>query len=182
MNSAIFQRLFGNEVIGNAIISCSESEDDVGVVLRLHLITENYLEAFICSAIQLEHLFDTDLSNGKPFKLNYYKKLEFASKLGLPNSSLKALEKLNHLRNQLAHRIQSDLVDDATITSLSDHVRSIDGDTTLPLVEEQAEFFNFDGSSRAKYSVTSVETPNRIKLMILVLALIRRTTLKCFDI
>lgn len=182
MNSEIFTKLFGNDTISDAIISCSESEDDIGVVLRLHLITENYLEAFICAAIGLENLFDTEPSIGKPFKLNYYKKLELASKLGLPEASFKALDKLNYLRNQLAHRIQSDLIDDAIISSLSTHIRNIDGDTLLPLIEEKAAFFNPDGSSRDIYSMKSNKTPVRIKMIILVFSLIRRTTLKCFDI
>lgn len=182
MNKNIFQTLFGQEHIANAIISSSESKDDLGVVLRLHLVTENYLEAFICAAIGKEDLFDTEPSEGKAFKLNYYKKLELASKFGLPISSFKAFDKLNSLRNSVAHRIQTDFIDDAVIASLTSHVTSIDGNTDSPLVEQSAEFFNGDGSSRELHHLNSNNSPNRIKLMIIVSALIRRTTERCIGI
>lgn len=173
MNTFIFRKLFDSDSVTNAMIASTESKDDLGVVLRLHLITETFLEAFICSAIKNESLFSTE--GGRPFKLNYYKKLEFAAKLGLPQSSFKALDKLNTLRNNLAHQIQTDFINDSIIESLSSFVRNIDGDATLPLHEEMAEFFNEDGSQRARYSFKSTDTPNRVKLIILVSSLIRRT-------
>lgn len=176
MDTFIFRKLFDQNSVTNAIIASTESEDDLGVVLRLHLVTETFLEAFICSGIKNETLFSTAPDAGRHFKLNYFKKLEFAAKLGLPLSSFKALEKLNTLRNNLAHRIQTDFIDDSIIESLSSHVRTIDGDTPILLNEEQAEFFNEDGSQRAYYTFNSTSTPNRVKLIMLVSSLIRRTT------
>ncbi|WP_312630968.1 hypothetical protein [Pantoea piersonii] len=176
MNLFIFRKLFDNDSVRNAFIASTDSTDDLGVVLRLHLVTESFLEAFICAAIRKEDLFDTDPKEGRTFKLNYFKKLELAAKLGLPIATFKALDKLNQLRNNLAHKIQNDFIDNSVIESLSSHVKSIGGEDKVPLAEEAAEFYNEDGSKRAKYHLKDPKTPNRVKLMILISSLIRRTT------
>jgi len=174
MNLFIFRKLFDS--VRDAFIASSDSTDDLGVVLRLHLVTESFLEAFICSAIRKEDLFDTEPKEGRVFKLNYFKKLEFAAKLGLPLPTFKALDKLNQLRNNLAHKIQNDFIENSVIESLSSHVKSIGGEDKVPMTEEAAEFFNEDGSKRAIYHLKDADTPNRVKLMILISSLIRRTT------
>lgn len=176
MNLFIFRKLFDTDSVRNAFIASTDSTDDLGVVLRLHLVTESFLEAFICSAIRKEDLFDTEPKEGRVFKLNYFKKLEFASKLGLPLPTFKALDKLNQLRNNLAHKIQNDFIESSVIESLSSHVKSIGGEDKVPLADEAAEFFNEDGSKRATYFLKDTDTPNRVKLMILISSLIRRTT------
>ncbi|MCS3401400.1 MULTISPECIES: hypothetical protein [Pantoea] len=176
MNLFIFRKLFDTDSVRNAFIASTDSADDIGVVLRLHLVTESFLEALICSAIRKEDLFDTEPEEGKAFKLNYFKKLELAAKFGLPLPSFKALDKLNLLRNNLAHKIQNDFIENSVIESLSSHVKSIGGEDKVPLAEEAAEFFNEDGSKRATYRLVDADTPNRVKLMILISSLIRRTT------
>ena len=176
MNKKIFQQLFGNSSVANAVISSSESTDDVGVVLRMHLVTESFLEAFICSAIGKSELFSADPDDRITLKLNYHSKLGLARKLGLPIPAYRALEKLNGMRNKLAHRIEQDFITDSILESLEVQVRNIDVGISHPLEEEQAEFFLPNGDSWGIYPLSSNETPKRIKLMILVSALIRRST------
>lgn len=176
MNLFIFRKLFDTDSVSNAIIASSDSTDDLGVVLRLHLVTESFLEAFICSAIRKEDLFENDPKDGRAFKLNYFKKLEFASRFGLPQPTFKALDKLNQLRNNLAHKIQNDFIENSVIDSLSSHIKSIGGEDKVRLSDERAEFFNPDGSKKGTYHLNGSDTPNRIKLMILISSLIRRTT------
>lgn len=179
MNNFIFIKLFDNKSVRNALIASTESKDDIGVVLRLHLITENFLEAFICSAIGKENLFDSTSKEGRPFKLSYFKKLELASKLGLPTPSFRVLDKFNSLRNGLAHNIHTDFIEKSFITSLADLIRNIDNDVDLSLNEESLELFDSDGISKGSYEFKAHETPNRVKLIILVSSLIRKTIGKC---
>ncbi|MSE15559.1 hypothetical protein GKC49_10615 [Pantoea agglomerans] len=176
MDREIFQQLFGSTSVANAIISSSESVDDIGVVLRMHLVTESFLEAFICSALGSAEVFSTDSDDRVVLKLNYHSKLGLAYKLGLPLPAYRAFEKLNGMRNKLAHRIEHDFITDSTLDSLTSQIRNIDVGITHPLEEEQAEFFHPNGDSRGVFSLTSEETPKRVKLMILVSALIRRST------
>jgi len=175
MNIFIFLKLFDTNSVNKAFIASTDSSDDLGVVLRMHLITESFLEAFICSAFQKKDLFEIESKEGKAFKLNYFKKLELATKLGLPLSTYKALDKLNVLRNSLAHKIDNDFIGNSVIESLAFHVKSIGGEDKVSLAEEGAEFFNKDGSKRATYHFNDSKTPNRVKLMILISSLIRRT-------
>ncbi|MBS0854959.1 MULTISPECIES: hypothetical protein [unclassified Tatumella] len=176
MNREIFQQLFGSASVANAIISSSASTDDIGVVLRMHLVTESFLEAFICSAIGKSELFSVEPDDKITLKLNYHSKLGLAQKLGLPIPAYRALEKLNGMRNKLAHRIEQDFITDPILDSLKTQVSKIDTFATNAIEEEKAEYFYPDEGSKRSYSLTSEETPKRIKLMILVLALIRRAT------
>ena len=177
MDKRIFHKLFGSVSVGGAIVSSFESEDDIGVVLRIHLITEAFLEAFICAAVGNEKIFDNSKSDAIFFKLNYHSKLGLAYKLGLPVPAYKVLEKLNSLRNKLAHRIDEVIISDNVIATMANFTKEIDGDKSFPLIEEKAEFFKPDGTSEKVYSLSSPSTPNRIKLLIVMVALIRRTDL-----
>ncbi|WP_455810772.1 hypothetical protein [Pseudomonas graminis] len=179
MNIFIFQRLFDNRSVHKALIASTECTDDIGVALRLHLITENFLEAFICASIGKENLFDPKPNSGRPFKLNYFKKLELAEKFGLPIQSFRVLDKFNSLRNDLAHKITTETIDKNLIASLADLVRNLDNDIDLRLDDECAEFFNAQGTSNGVFPFKSEETPNRIKLIIIISSFIRRTISKC---
>lgn len=178
MNADVFRSIFGNSVITETIISCSESQDDLGVVLRLHLVTENFLEAFISGTVNKKDMFSTVSKNDEKLRLSYSQKLCLAWKLGLPLPAFKALKKFNTLRNDLAHQIQTNFIDESIIESMTTHVMNIDGDTDYPLIEESAQFFSKDGDASPVYNLNSPTTPGRIKLMIVISALIRRTTLK----
>jgi len=179
MNIFIFQKLFDNKSVHKALIASTECKDDIGVALRLHLITENFLEAFICASIGKENLFDPKPDTVRPFKLNYFKKLELAERLGLPMQSFRVLDKFNGLRNDLAHKITIEAINKNLIASLADLVRNMDNDSDLHLDDECAEFFNANGTSKGFFSFKSKETPNRIKLIIIIRSFIRRTISKC---
>ena len=168
--------MFGRLSVANALISASESSDEIGVVLRMHLVTESFLEAFICSALDNANVFATESDDKVVLKLNYHSKLVLAQKLGLPLPAYKGLEKLNNLRNKLAHRIDHDLVTKPVIDSISSHVRNIITEPNITLEEERAEIYNTEGESTGIHSLSSNNTPNTIKLMILISSLIRRTT------
>jgi len=182
MNFEIFQTMFGHQSVANALISSSESSDDIGVVLRMHLVTESFLEAFICAAVNNADMFSTEPADKVVLRLNYQSKLGMALKLGLPLPAYKAMERLNTMRNKLAHRIDNELIDESVLESLSTHAKSIQCDEGHRLSEESAEFFNADGSSRGVHKLSDPSTPNRIKLMIIISALIRRATKISFGV
>lgn len=182
MNFEIFQTLFGRQSVANALISSSESSDEIGVVLRMHLVTESFLEAFICAAVNNADMFSTESTDKVVLRLNYQSKLGLALKLGLPLPAYKAMERLNTMRNKLAHRIENELIDEAVLESLSTYAKSIQCGENHRLSEEGAEFFNADGSSRSVHKLSDPATPNRIKLMIIISALIRRATKVSFGV
>jgi len=182
MNFEMFQTLFGRQSVANALISSSESSDEIGVVLRMHLVTESFLEAFICAAVNNANMFSTEPSDKVVLRLNYQSKLGLALKLGLPLPAYKAMERLNTVRNKLAHRIDNGLIDEALLESLSTHTKILQCGENHYLSEEGAEFFNADGSSRGVHKLSDPATPNRIKLMIIISALIRRATKVSFGV
>jgi len=182
MNFEIFQTLFGRQSVANALISSSESSDEIGVVLRMHLVTESFLEAFISAAVNNVDMFSAEPTDKVILRLNYQSKLGLALKLGLPLPAYKAMDRLNTMRNKLAHRIDNELIDESVLESLSTHVKSIQCGESHHLSEEGAEFFNSDGSSRSVHKLSDPATPNRIKLMIIISALIRRATKVSFGV
>ena len=51
MNKKIFDEMvLLNEQTWERLSSIMQSEDDIGVVLRLHLVTEKIIEAWCCAA------------------------------------------------------------------------------------------------------------------------------------
>lgn len=59
MNPEIFESKFiMNEATWQRIERLVNTEDDIGLVLRVHLITEAMIEAFCCAAVGNQNLFD----------------------------------------------------------------------------------------------------------------------------
>ena len=174
MDVTMLKSFFEGPEFADGIIAVSETEDNLGCVLRVHLLSEMFLEAFICSTVSNKELFNPKPLDKVRFNLTYSNKLKFAFKLGLPTPMFKAMDTLNDLRNVFAHNLKQDDIKDSYLESMILHINKIDGTGDSPLTEQGAQFFYSDGTVRAKYSLESDETPNRVKLLILYAALVRR--------
>ncbi|MGE4879076.1 hypothetical protein [Yersinia enterocolitica] len=174
MNVKMLKDFFKGSDFADGIIAVSETDDNLGSVLRVHLLSEMFLEAFICSSVGNKELFDPKPLDKVRFNLTYSNKLKLALKLGLPTPIFKAMDTLNDLRNGFAHNLGQSEIKDSYLESMISHINKIEGTGDLPLSEQGAQFFNKDGTVRARYFLESDETPNRVKLLILYAALVRR--------
>jgi hypothetical protein len=74
------------------MFSAYESTDDIGKVLRVHLMLEQQIEKLI-----------TSQSNAKVDRTTFWSKVNLMRAMGVPESICIAAEALNELRNQFAH-------------------------------------------------------------------------------
>jgi hypothetical protein len=99
------------------------SRDEAAVVLKAHLILEEFLNIWTSKVTGTEDLFAGCFV---PFKT----KLSISKNLGLPNDFFVALNKFNDIRNKYSHRRQFN-ADLQAINSISMKVDSISSDVKL---------------------------------------------------
>ena len=85
------------------MMAAMETEDEVGCVLRIHLMAENVLVNYIDAVKNPE----TEKYLGK--MRDYGVKMAVAAALGMPKSILQVLFHVNRIRNDFAHRGASNL-------------------------------------------------------------------------
>lgn len=170
MNPTVFRDIFDSDTVVQAMISTSESEDDLGCFLRLHLISETYLEAFISSSLNISDLFAESPPDGIALQMNYASKAQLALKLGLNKSGFKAFMLLNKTRNKAAHNMGAELITKDLLNNLKNYAHSIGKRKPNELKDHVARFYNDDGTIRADYKFDSELTPARVKLMIILAA------------
>lgn len=116
MNPEIFASQFAvNEATWQRIERLVNTEDDIGLILRAHLITEAMIEAFCCAVVDNQNLFD---GFGENITMTYAAKIQLASNLGLNEHSVAELKRLNKIRNVRSHQIDNAEITDAEIDSL----------------------------------------------------------------
>ncbi|CAI2004639.1 hypothetical protein [Serratia fonticola] len=174
MDPRIFYSIFDSDKIVDTMIKVSESEDDLGFLLRLHLISESYLEAFASSALGKIDLFSDEPADGVHLKLGFPAKATLALKLGMPIAAYRAFAALNSHRNKAAHQINREILEDDFIKKIFELVSSIGTYEKDELNKHGATFYNDDKSIREKFMYSGSKTPNRIKLLILISALYAR--------
>lgn len=122
MNRNIFSsRFVVNEMTWLRLARMLQSEDDIGIVLRAHLITENMIEAWCCASTNNESLFE---GFGENLTMTYAAKLQLASNLGLNQFSVAELKRINKIRNARSHQIDNTQITDAEIQSLMTLIRN----------------------------------------------------------
>lgn len=100
-------------------------QDDIGVVLRLHLLTEQVVENFICAVCNQPNMFwFIEGKNESKITVSYDHKLKIAKTLGLPDAVYKVFQRLNTMRNKLAHRIGHGTIDSGALEGLMDVVKN----------------------------------------------------------
>jgi hypothetical protein len=79
-----------------------EGEDDLGVVIRSHIIVEQYLNQLIESMM-------VDISSYRSVEIDYHSKVKLAVALGLNKRFAPFLNSLGTLRNDFAHKLRPEI-------------------------------------------------------------------------
>ncbi len=140
-------------------IAACETEDDIGTVLRLHLLLEKDLEAWCACATGNGGIFK---GFGESLFLNFAAKNQLAHNLGLSEDLFKIIKRINKVRNDRSHQIDNLEVTDSEIASLKDLVSANYPSNLVPIDQFQAQI-----NQGAIYNFVSKETPNRIKFIML---------------
>jgi hypothetical protein len=85
-----------------SLLRSFESEDDLGVVIRTHIVIENFLRNLIKSFIVNETYFEAS-------KLEYFQTVQIALAFGLQPRFERSLNALGNLRNKFAHELRDEL-------------------------------------------------------------------------
>lgn len=116
MNAKMFDEMaLLNEETWARMSAMMKSEDDIGVVLRLHLLTEKILEAWCCSASNNPRFFD---GFGESLTISYAAKLKLASNFGLNEHSYLEFKQINKIRNVRSHQIDNPQITDKEIQQM----------------------------------------------------------------
>ncbi|AUV26652.1 hypothetical protein HV265_08775 [Citrobacter sp. RHBSTW-00678] len=179
MNFYVFMNVAQFDVVPDSMIQIMSTTDNIGAVLRSHLICEQLAEAWVCGICNNENVFGTADDR---VKIECNAKLKVARNLGLPIPLYNAMKRLNTLRNLFAHTHQADISDNV-IASITDNIRSMSPDRTLVgLADPEIEIYDEDGSVQGRHLFSSTATPGRIKLAVLTAEIIRHTVQKAQEI
>ncbi|MBA4819470.1 hypothetical protein OLZ33_08585 [Pantoea ananatis] len=140
-------------------IAAAETEDDIGTVLRLHLLLEKDLEAWCACATGNGNIFK---GFGENLGLDFAAKNQLAHNLGLSEELYKVIKRMNKLRNARSHQIDNSEITNSEIASLTSLISANYPSNLLPMNEFQAQI-----NKGIIYNFISEETPNRIKFLML---------------
>lgn len=175
MNFYLFKAIFGTGPVPDKMISASLSEDDLGVLLRVHLISEHFLQAFISAAINKGNLYYGETEDKEKSKRGFFSKLETARGLGLPEPTFSALKVINLARNESVHQIENDSIKSDLIEAIEAFSNQLTEHTDIDLNKHVMQTFDEHGQPLAIYEYNNPATPMRVKLLISYSCLIRRT-------
>ena len=86
-----------------ALINAFKGNDDLGVVIRSHIIIEQYLNDIIESVLAKPEIYRKNIN------LDYHVKVKVVTAIGLHKRFESALNALGKLRNDFAHNIRSNI-------------------------------------------------------------------------
>jgi hypothetical protein len=132
------------------------TKDDVVVILRIHLMCESMIEAWVCGAIGKIDFFTKPME----LKLSFSDKLRVAYNLSLPKPAYEFFRKINSVRNQFSHKIEIRQI----ASGLAETLKEI----TSGLAFSNNYRLSLD-TGREIYSLSNPQTPERIKLCLLFL-------------
>ncbi len=88
--------------INKTLMQMMESEDDMGMVLKSHVIIEKYLHALNESLMK-------DRSIYRELRLSFMSTVKLSAAIGLNNRLIPVLRSIDKLRNKYAHSMKTDL-------------------------------------------------------------------------
>jgi len=168
----MFMDIYGTREFAAATISVIDSDDDLTSVLKLHLLTERLLEAWICGRTEV----DVFSSEGEPrCELPYSSKLSLAARLGFPLPAYNVLKKLNKMRNEFAHRLSASCISDNYLDSMLANTEMMPlGPDMITIKEMGYQRFTPTGDTKVKYMYSEENTPSRIKLLLIYTSINQR--------
>ncbi|MGC8343649.1 hypothetical protein [Pantoea ananatis] len=175
MNFELFDSIFSAGVVPDSMITASVSDDDVGVLLRIHLISERFLQGYISAAINEGDLFSGENRDKDKCKMSYFSKLKCAKHHGLPEPTFDALQALNDGRNDMAHEIGKDKISESLLDAIESSCLLITSHSDVSLNDHGLQTWDEKGQPIAIYRYADMQTPARVKLLILFGCLVKRT-------
>lgn len=177
MNPQIFMKIIGDTDITKAFLNMSENEDELGTVLRVHLLSERLLDAWVASTIGNEELFLNAPGDRLKFNPTFSLKLALAKKLGLHDGACTFLSRINKLRNNFAHQYDCGPLSESEVTIMTEAITSMPkNEKLINLNDVNFAIFDDEGVEKAVYAFSSQSTPNRIKLICMFANLFARLT------
>ncbi|HGG9147531.1 TPA: hypothetical protein ACJJYF_001024 [Enterobacter cloacae] len=172
MNARIFMDYCHAIDVPSLLSRATMSDDDTGTALRLHLLCERMVEAWICSCCDSTELFGSDRNK---VRIECDAKIAMAGNLGIPPELVKTLKTFNSLRNDLAHNPSIQEIPNSRIQSMKD---SLSGylaklEDEEPLEKTRIGFLDADGKTIKEDSFDSTETPNRLKLCLIFIKIMK---------
>lgn len=167
MNFDILMEVSGLTFDASTLMKVAGESNDLASCLTAHLAIERFLEAWICAHTGIEDLFQKN-SNDKTkvhFGMNFMNKAKLAQRMGLPKLAYEAIDQLNFIRNNFAHRhnYQGATNDEmkriiAIVDKMNQYGLTKLGDPQYKLM------LNFEGRE-ATYHLNSPDCPHRVKYM-----------------
>lgn len=177
MDPIIFVKIVGETDITKAFLNMSENEDELCTVLRVHLLSERLLDAWVAAKIGVADLFINTQGENLRFNPSFAMKLALAKKLGLHAGACTFLSRINKLRNGFAHQYECSPLKNNDINAMAEAI------SLIPKEKDIIEIWDINLSIQhapgipTLYPFSSELTPNRIKLISLYAGLFARLTL-----
>ncbi|EOL8949898.1 hypothetical protein ACM92B_002458 [Cronobacter dublinensis] len=168
MNPLIFIRIFGEVDISKLIFSIDQNGDELGSVLRVHLLCERLLDAWIAAQLDREDLFENSAGEKIKFNPGFGMKLGLAKKLGMNAGLCSCLHTINKIRNSFAHRYDCEPLLDKDMQKMASILKGIPLPGKVKTLDD-VDFKIFDNSGKeiTSYYFNDKSTPNRIRLIII---------------
>ena len=182
MNIEMFNLLFSKLMIENlgTIEDGLKTNDEIGAVLRIHLICEQFLELYICSICNQEKMFWFQEKKDKEeqkITISFDHKLKMAKTLGLPDWGYKIFTNVNTIRNRLAHRVGQQ-IDQGKFESIQNTVKSDIEPLQIfnvPLEQVGITTYSETGKMSSKLDWDECSTPHQELLMYIYYTLMSLT-------
>ncbi|MEQ5709909.1 hypothetical protein ABN327_20030 [Providencia huaxiensis] len=165
MNKQMFVDKISAIELPKLMIESALTEDDIGTVLRIHFLSEQLADAWICAACNAENFFG---EGNFSVRINCSDKFKLARNLGLPDPIYSCLKIINKIRNNIAHGNGEIAIPTDAIEKMVGLLKSfrVGNDTDNLSIEAPVGITNIEKSSKVIYSITDPDTPNRVKLFI----------------
>lgn len=168
MNPLIFIRIFGEVDISKLILSIDQNDDELGSVLRVHLLCERLLDAWIAAQLEREDLFENSAGEKIKFNPSYGMKLGLAKKLGMNAGLCSCLQTINKIRNSFAHRYDCEPLLDKDMQTMASVLKGIPLPGKVKSVDDvDFKILDNSGNQIKSYYFNDEKTPNRIRLIII---------------
>lgn len=161
-----------NEIFSNYMQKINQQEefmsvllhidDDILTILKIHLLCEHLIEAWICSKTNQETLFLEPMK----INMNFSTKLKLARNMGLQKEIYELISKINSIRNKFAHNLSETIISNKDI---QDMVNIILNDKLF--INALSMSFKRDDTEE-EYKIQGETTPNRIKLCIIYFVIV----------
>lgn len=147
------------------IIALVNSQDDIGVFLRVHLLIEQAIEAWCICASGNGSFFN---GFGENVSMDFAAKAQLAKNFGLSEPVTKFVKKLNRFRNKRSHQIEHPNIEQSEIDSLTSLIRSEYPEELFPIDQFGLEV---PGSRVVKFNDSHASLRDKLIMLYSMLAM-----------